>query len=100
MKQWALDQGLGITHCGSCDYKIPIGFGVDSSPSVLCMDLCLVATICCTVIWVCQEAQAGLLFELHLHYLQQALSMTDISILKARFSKVTLDGANNDRNRL
>ena len=65
---------------------------------MLRIDLCLVAHICCTVIWVCQEAQAGLLFELHLNYLQQALSMTDVSIIEAGFSKVTLDVANHDRN--
>ncbi len=73
---------------------------MDSSPSVLRIDLCIVAHICCTVILVCQEAQAGLLFELDLHYLQQALSMTDMSIIEAGFSKVTLDVANHNRNRL
>ena len=87
-------------HCGCCDYKIPFGFGVDSSPSGLRIDLWPVAHICCTVIWMCREAQAGLLFKLHLHYLQQALSMTDVSIIKAGFSKVTLDVANHNRNRL
>ena len=87
-------------HCGSCVYKIPFGFGVDSSPSVLRIDLCLVARIGCTVIWVCQEAQAELSFELDLHYLLQALSMTDVSILKAGFSTVTLDVAKHNRNRL
>ena len=49
MDWWALDQDLGILHCGSCDYKIPFGLGVDSSPSVLHMDLCLVGHICCIV---------------------------------------------------
>ena len=57
-------------------------------------------TICCTVIKVCQEAQAGLLSELHLNYLQQALPMTDVSMVGAGFSKVTFGVANHKRNTL
>ena len=45
MNQWALDQGLGILHYGSWDYRIPFGLGVDPVPFVLRMHLCRVGHI-------------------------------------------------------
>lgn len=38
--------------------------------------------------------------KIHLYYLQKALSMTDVSIVKAGYFKVALDTANHNRNEL